>query len=188
MTRTKKPAPYSRLTVYLVHKWRCEGMSEPAIAQVLSRSLWEVQELLLEPLTKNEWEMLCCYYRPAVIPIKSPSASQKTDDRPSKGVTDKELEQILAMWRMGYSHAAIGDALGMSRSKVGYWIYKSVGKGGARRWSPQPDAERAGAHRRPENLTHPKEHWEAEEESNLFQNGSDSDGPANRRTLWRRLG
>lgn len=45
---------YSRTTIYLVHKWTIEGMHMVDVAQILNRSIYEVNKILKKPLTENE--------------------------------------------------------------------------------------------------------------------------------------
>lgn len=64
----KSPAvlnrPYTRDTVYLVHKWAQEGMTVPQIARLLSRSEENVAAALDRPLRPAEQKSLTAFLIP----------------------------------------------------------------------------------------------------------------------------
>lgn len=53
--------PYTTDTVYLIHKWRREGMSVEEIAGLLMRSEENVREALRRPLTSEQEETMSEY-------------------------------------------------------------------------------------------------------------------------------
>lgn len=62
----KSPAvlnrPYTRDTVYLIHKWTQEGMTVPQVARLLSRSEENVQAALHRPLRPSEQKSLTAFF------------------------------------------------------------------------------------------------------------------------------
>ena len=56
--------PYPRDTVYLVHKWYREGMKVKEIAELLNRSVENVQEALEKPITHSQVESMKRYSAP----------------------------------------------------------------------------------------------------------------------------
>lgn len=64
----KSPAvlnrPYTRDTVYLIHKWAQEGMTVPQIARLLSRSEENVEAALHRPLRPAEQKSLTAFLIP----------------------------------------------------------------------------------------------------------------------------
>lgn len=56
--------PYTRDTVYLVHKWTQEGMTVSQIARLLSRSEESVAAALNRPLRPAEEKSLNAYLLP----------------------------------------------------------------------------------------------------------------------------
>ncbi len=54
--------PYTRDTVYLVHKWAAEGMTVPQIARLLSRSEEGIKEALQRPLRPSEKKSLEAFF------------------------------------------------------------------------------------------------------------------------------
>lgn len=56
--------PYTRDTVYLVHKWYREGMKVQEIAELLNRSVENVQAALESPITHSQVESMKRYSAP----------------------------------------------------------------------------------------------------------------------------
>ena len=56
--------PYTRDTVYLIHKWALEGMTVPQIARLLSRSEENVEAALRRPLRPSEQRSLEAFLLP----------------------------------------------------------------------------------------------------------------------------
>ena len=56
--------PYTPDTVYLIHKWHREGMKVKEIAELLNRSVENVQKALRKPLTRGQEKILKEYITP----------------------------------------------------------------------------------------------------------------------------
>ncbi len=56
--------PYTRDTVYLIHKWATEGMTVPQIARLLSRSEENVEAALRCSLRPSEQKSLEAFLLP----------------------------------------------------------------------------------------------------------------------------
>ena len=56
--------PYTRDTVYLIHKWHREGMTAQEIAELLNRSVENVQAALESPITHSQVESMKRYSAP----------------------------------------------------------------------------------------------------------------------------
>lgn len=56
--------PYTKDTVYLVHKWSAEGMTVAQIARLLSRSEERIEEALRCPLRPSEQKSLEAFLLP----------------------------------------------------------------------------------------------------------------------------